>query len=86
MSLRRIVPRFAAFNSSSTRSLSTSRIALAGRAPSLSDIEPDKGHEFDARSEQWRKQLADAAAQRERQERKYRTPDIRSSLEHALTT
>ncbi|PNS17897.1 Protein NipSnap 1 [Sphaceloma murrayae] len=68
MSLKHFVPRFSAY-SSSRRAFSSSRPALSARAPSIADIEPDKGPEFDARQQQWRKEQADAVARREQAER-----------------
>jgi len=69
MSFKRVVPRFAALSIPSRRTFASSRLALAGRAPSLSDIEPDKGAQFDAKQEQWRKDVAQAAARRDQEER-----------------
>lgn len=34
------------------------------RSPALGDIQPDKGHEFDARQKQWREQLAESERKR----------------------
>lgn len=43
----------------------SSAFAAAKRAPSLSDVEPDKGHEFDQRSQQFRDDLVAAHKKRD---------------------
>ncbi|PSK42602.1 Protein NipSnap 1 [Elsinoe australis] len=68
MSLRQFLPRLSV-SAPSRRAFSSFRPALAARAPSISDIEPDKGHEFDARQQQWRTEQAEAAARKEQAER-----------------
>lgn len=65
---RRLASRltFATHSSAVARSLSTSSaFAAAKRAPSLSDVEPDKGHEFDQRSQQFRDDLVAAHKKRD---------------------
>ena len=67
---RRLVSRLSTLSTSSlARPLSTS-IAAAGpkRSPSLSDIEPDQGHVFDQRSQEFREDLAAAQKKREEEE------------------
>lgn len=80
MSLRQFLPRLSV-SAPSRRAFSSFRPALAARAPSISDIEPDKGHEFDARQQQWRTEQAEAAARKEQAERTFHV----SNTTHVLT-
>lgn len=67
---RRLVSRLSSLGTSNlTRPLSTSVIAAAPkRAPSLSDVEPNKGQLFDQKSQQFRDDLAAAQRKREQEE------------------
>jgi hypothetical protein len=66
MSFKHIIPRFSALVAPSRRTFTSASTYLAARAPSMSDVEPDRGHVFDKRQEEWRKETA---AHREKQER-----------------
>ena len=68
MALRQI-PRLSS-QVSSRRGLSTFRPLLAARAPSLADVQPDKGHEFDTRQQRWRTEINEATARKEQADRK----------------
>lgn len=65
---RRLIPRLSTVKPSSslTRPFTSTSTSLSARAPALADIEPDKGHEFDARQAQFRADVE--AAQRKRDE------------------
>jgi len=67
---RRLVSRLSTLGTSNlTRPLSTSVVAAASkRAPSLSDVEPNKGQLFDQKSQQFRDDLAAAQKKREQEE------------------
>lgn len=67
---RRLVSRLSSLGTSNlTRPLSTSvAVAAPSRAPSLSDVEPNKGHLFDQKSQQFRDDLAAAQKKREQEE------------------
>lgn len=60
------------------RTFSVHAPLLAARAPSLSDIQPDKGSEFDARQQRWRKEVSDAAARKAEADRKEHTRLMRN--------
>ncbi|KAH0289503.1 NIPSNAP family protein [Aureobasidium namibiae CBS 147.97] len=68
---RRLVSRLSTLSTSNlTRPLSTSVVAAAPkRAPSLSDVEPNKGQLFDQKSQQFRDDLAAAQKKREQEEK-----------------
>ncbi|KAF2149922.1 NIPSNAP family protein [Myriangium duriaei CBS 260.36] len=68
MALRHVTPRLSAYQAPK-RWLSTSRSLLAARSPSLADVSPDKGAEFNNRQQAWRKEISDAAARKEKAER-----------------
>jgi len=70
MSLGRAGSRLSAL-ASGTRSFTTGRVALAARTPALSDIEPDKGAEFDKRQQAWRQDLTEAANKRKEEQSAY---------------
>lgn len=71
---RRIVPRLGAITSPSKSTVRpfSSTFALA-KAPALADIEPDKGHEFDARQAQFRQEQEAARKKRDEEESQYQS-------------
>lgn len=67
MTLMRSLPKVHSA-AAGVRAFSTNRAILAARAPSISDIEPDKAQGFIERQQAWRRQQAEAAAQRKEEE------------------
>ncbi|KAI4765780.1 NIPSNAP-domain-containing protein, partial [Aureobasidium sp. EXF-8846] len=74
---RRLVSRLSSLGTSNlTRPLSTSVVTAASkRAPSLSDVEPNKGQLFDQKSQEFRDELAAAQKKREQDERLNQSED-----------
>ena len=79
MSLRRLIPRIPVC-ASSTRTFTTGTAALAARAPSISDIEPDKSHTFVERQKAWRKQQAETHAKQKEDESKLYSLESKSNM------